>query len=153
MSKLIVMMGLFIITSFLFISTVYGEKTCKPTPPDMLGPFYKPNAPVRSSVGKGYVLKGAVLSSANCSAISGARIEFWLAEPNGQYDDDHRATLFSGGSGEYQFESNFPPSYMNRPPHIHIRVTAIGYKPLVTQHYPSQGKAEATFDLVLTPKD
>jgi protocatechuate 3,4-dioxygenase beta subunit len=152
MSKLIVLTGM-LIPFFLLISAVQGEKACKPTPPDMLGPFYKPDAPVRASVGKGYILKGAVLSSSNCSAISGVRIEFWLAGPNGQYDDDHRATVFSGGSGEYRFESNFPPSYMNRPPHIHVRVTANGYRPLITQHYPEQGRAQATFDLVLIPKD
>jgi|GEM_PF-2691131 len=31
--------------------------------------------------------------------------------------------------------------------------TGNGYKPLVTQHYPFQGKTEATLDLVLIPKD
>ena len=31
---------------------------CQPTPYDEIGPFYRPNAPVRSRVGKGYVLKG-----------------------------------------------------------------------------------------------
>ncbi len=31
---------------------------CKPTQPDMLGPFYEPGAPVRTSVGSGYVLSG-----------------------------------------------------------------------------------------------
>src|SRR3990172_4143851 len=42
--------------------------SCKATEPDMLGPFYKPGAPVRSSVGMGYVLKGTVKSSKNCSS-------------------------------------------------------------------------------------
>jgi hypothetical protein len=36
---------------------------CKPTQPDMLGPFYEPGAPVRPSVGSGYVLSGAVLGA------------------------------------------------------------------------------------------
>ncbi len=69
----------------------------------------------------------------------------------GQYDDEHRATVFSGNAGSYQFESNFPPSYSGRPPHIHVRVSAEGYGTLVTQHYPVQGQTEATFDLVLIP--
>ncbi|ODS34248.1 MAG: protocatechuate 3,4-dioxygenase beta subunit [Candidatus Scalindua rubra] len=30
---------------------------CEPTRPDMLGPFYVPNAPERTSVGKGHILK------------------------------------------------------------------------------------------------
>src|SRR5215207_1563115 len=32
-----------------------GTADCKPTQPDMLGPFYEPGAPVRKSVGSGYV--------------------------------------------------------------------------------------------------
>jgi hypothetical protein len=124
---------------------------CNPTKPDSLGPFYEPSAPVRSSVDKGYVLNGTVKTAADCSALVKARIEFWLAGPDGKYDDAHRATVFSNESGRYRFESNFPPSYGSRPPHIHIRVTAEGYKPLVTQHYPSDGQTEAAFDLVLIP--
>jgi protocatechuate 3,4-dioxygenase beta subunit len=124
---------------------------CKPTRQDALGPFYKPNAPLRTSVGKGYVLSGLVKSSRDCLTLEGARIEFWLAGPNGQYDDDHRATLFSDKSGAYRFQSNPPPGYSGRPPHIHIRVTAEGFKVLVTQHYPVEGQTQGTFDFVLTP--
>jgi protocatechuate 3,4-dioxygenase beta subunit len=58
-----------------------GRANCKPTQPDMLGPFYEPGAPVRTSVGSGYVLSGAVLGAEECKAISNARIEFWLANP------------------------------------------------------------------------
>lgn len=125
--------------------------TCKPTAPDHLGPFYEPNGPVRSSVGKGYILTGVVKSSLDCSPIAGARIEFWLANIKGRYDDDHRATVFSDEAGEYRFESNFPPSYSGRPSHIHIRVSARGYRTLVTQHYPVKGLREGTFDLVIIP--
>jgi protocatechuate 3,4-dioxygenase beta subunit len=126
--------------------------TCQPTKPDMLGPFYKPGAPERSSVGKGYVLRGTVKSSLDCSPLKGARIEFWLAGPDGNYGDDYRATLISDKSGDYYFESHFPPSYSGRPPHIHIRVSAQGYRTLVTQHYPQKGIAEGHFDLVLIPE-
>jgi hypothetical protein len=42
---------------------------CKPTQPDMLGPFYEPGAPVRTRVGSGYVLSGAVLAAAECKPI------------------------------------------------------------------------------------
>ncbi len=107
--------------------------SCKPTPPDMLGPFYKPNAPVRSRVGEGYVMSGVVRTT-DCSPLNGARIEFWLAGPNGEYDDDHRAAMYAGKNGAYRFESNFPPPYAGRPSHIHIRVSAPGYRTLVTQH-------------------
>ncbi len=128
-----------------------AETPCQPTPPDSLGPFYESNAPVRSSVGKGYVLTGLVKSAGDCSSIAGVRIEFWLAGPDGKYDGDHRATVFSDESGRYWFESNFPPGYFGRPSHIHIRVSADGYRTLVTQHYPVKGGAEGTFNLVIIP--
>jgi protocatechuate 3,4-dioxygenase beta subunit len=124
---------------------------CIPTHPDSLGPFYKPNAPLRSSVGRGYRLSGMVLSSKNCSPIPQALIEFWMAGPDGEYKDDYRAVVISDESGEYQFESHFPPSYSQRPPHIHIRATAHGFKTLTTQHYPRNGSTRGEFDLVLIP--
>jgi protocatechuate 3,4-dioxygenase beta subunit len=125
--------------------------SCKPTPPDMLGPFYKPNAPVRSRVGEGYVV-GGVVRTTDCSPLNGARIEFWLAGPDGEYDDDHRATMYAGKNGAYRFASSFPPPYAGRPSHIHIRVSAPGCRTLVTQHYPVPGQRQAAFDLVLEPE-
>jgi len=122
---------------------------CKPTQPDMLGPFYEPGAPVRTSVGSGYVLSGTVLSAEECKPIRNARIEFWLANPSGEYDDAHRATVFAGKRGGYRLESNVPVSYGGRPPHIHVQVTAPGFEELVTQHYPEPGQRRANFDLVL----
>ncbi len=145
---------IFVLTAgvLLLILPVSGAPalTCTPTTPDMLGPFYKPNAPLRTSVGRGYILKGTVRST-DCSSVSQAKIELWLANPDGIYDDDHRATIMSDSSGFYRFESNVPTPYTGRPPHIHLRVTADGFKELVTQHYPEAGKTEATFDLVLVP--
>ena len=128
------------------------EFKCAPTPAESEGPFYTPNAPVKSSVGKGYYLSGVVKSAKDCADIPGAKIEFWLAAPNGTYDDEHRATLLADPSGRYMFESNFPPSYASRPPHIHIRATADGFKPLVTQHYPEKGSSQGDLPLVMIPK-
>jgi protocatechuate 3,4-dioxygenase beta subunit len=122
---------------------------CKPTQPDMLGPFYEPDAPVRTSVGSGYVLSGAVLGAEECKPVPNARIEFWLANPRGDYDDAHRTTVFAGQRGEYRLETNVPVSYESRPPHIHVRVRAPGYEELVTQHYPQRDQRKANFDLVL----
>jgi len=126
-----------------------GYADCKPTQPDMLGPFYEPGAPVRTSVGSGYVLSGAVLGAEECEPIPKARIEFWLANPRGEYDDAHRATVFAGHRGAFRFESNVPVSYGGRPPHIHVRVRARGYEELVTQHYPERDQRKANFDLIL----
>jgi catechol 1,2-dioxygenase len=126
-----------------------GPAVCKPTQPDMLGPFYEPGAPVRTRVGSDYVLSGTVLDAEECEPIPNARIEFWLANPRGEYDDAHRARVFAGQRGGYRFESNVPVSYGGRPPHTHAQVTASGYEELVTQHYPERGQRKANFDLVL----
>lgn len=125
--------------------------SCEPTRPDALGPFYKPNAPLRTSVGSGYVLAGTVRAAGNCRPIPVTQIELWLANPRGEYDDARRATMRAGPNGEYQFESHVPVPYAGRPPHIHVRVTAPGHQTLVTQHYPQRGQTAATFDLVLVP--
>ena len=128
-----------------------GATYCPPTKPDALGPFYKPDAPTRSVLGRGYVLKGTVRSSVDCGGIPEARIEVWQAGPDGEYADAYRATLVADTSGQYQFQTDRPPRYSSRPPHIHIRVGAPGYRTLITQHYPEEEASEATFDLVLVP--
>jgi protocatechuate 3,4-dioxygenase beta subunit len=124
--------------------------TCPPTRPDALGPFYEPGAPVRSKVGTGgYVLTGRVLAARTCRPLARARIEFWLVNEEGEYDDAHRATVFSRRDGRYRFESNRPVGYSGRPPHIHVRVSARRFRTLVTQHYPRGSRNRATFNLVL----
>lgn len=128
-----------------------GAWRCEPTEPDEVGPFYKPDAPVRSSIGSGYVLSGRVRSAADCSPIPNARIEVWQAGPSGRYDEAHRATLYSGADGSYRLATHYPPPYQTRPSHIHILVLAPGFQRLITQHYPKKGSVSATFDLVLIP--
>ncbi|HYQ48042.1 MAG TPA: hypothetical protein VEP69_03160 [Thermodesulfovibrionales bacterium] len=126
--------------------------TCSPTEPDELGPFYTPDAPARTAVGKGYVLSGTVRSAADCKPIPGAKIEVWMAGPDGKYADAYRATFRSDAGGSYRFESHLPPPYYGRPPHIHLLVSAPGFRRLITQHYPEKGKRSASLDIVLVPE-
>lgn len=125
---------------------------CSPTRPDVLGPFYTPNAPVRASVGKGFVLRGAVRSARDCRLLSAVGVEFWLAGPAGQYGDAWRAAVVADREGRYRFESHFPPPYAGRPSHIHVRAAAPGHQALVTQYYPRSGEREGRLDLVLSPE-
>ena len=124
---------------------------CEPTVEDELGPLYVPGATTRHQIGSGYLLMGTVRSAADCTPIAGARIEVWMAGPQGRYGDDWRATLFSGGNGSYYFQSHLPPSYGTGLPHIHIKVSRDGFKALITQHYPAKDAGEGMFDLVMVP--
>lgn len=89
--------------------------------------------------------------------VAGARIEVWESDEDGFYDVQYdggvtqgRAHLFAGGDGEYSFwgvtPSPYPIPYDGpvgrmlermgrhpyRPAHLHFKVTAPGYRTLVT---------------------
>jgi len=125
---------------------------CQPTPEDEMGPFYRPGAQLSSVIGSGYLLTGTVKSAVDCAPLDRPLIEFWQAAPNGYYDDAHRAAIITGDDGAYRLETDAPPAYFSRPPHIHIRVSAKGFQTLVTQHYLEPGSTSARFDLVLVPE-
>ena len=126
-----------------------AQPRCVPTTPDVEGPFYKPGAPVRDATGKGFVVSGVVRSADTCEPIAGARVEWWQANPRGEYDDTHRGSQVTGGTGAYRFDTDFPPPYAGRPSHIHFKAEAQGYRKLTTQLYPTGGQRAVGFDLVL----
>jgi protocatechuate 3,4-dioxygenase beta subunit len=133
-------------------------KTCRPSsathPNESKNPNYRPGAPVRSSVGTGHVLTGVVRSSATCGAVAHARIEFFQTAENGRYSNGvtswaGRATLFSRADGSYRFEGPVPVAYASNRPHIHVHVTAAGYRPLSITYFPRAGETTGRLDLVL----
>ena len=126
-----------------------AQPPCAPTREDMEGPFYRPGAPIRQSTGRGLVVSGAVKSADSCAPVPAARIEWWQAGPSGHYDDEHRGALRTADDGTYRFETDSPPAYFGRPPHIHVKVLAPGHRTLTTQLYPKAGQTHTTFDLVL----
>ncbi|OLB05146.1 MAG: intradiol ring-cleavage dioxygenase [Candidatus Rokuibacteriota bacterium] len=126
-----------------------GQPACAPTRPDMLGPFYEPDAPERSVTGRGLTVTGRVSAAKGCAPLPAARIEWWSAGPRGDYDAEHRAAQRVDGAGRYRYETDFPGRYPGRPLHIHVRVTAPGHRPLVTQLYPRPGQAHIDMDFVL----
>ena len=143
---------LILMLAYLNLATSQAQEyQCTPTSPDLLGPFYSPNAPERNQVGTGYILNGVVKSALTCAPISGAKIEVWMAGPGGQYGDKWRATIFSGTDGLYKFSSHPPGHYGNRRPHIHMIISAPGFNALTTQHYTQKGKESSTFDIILVP--
>ena len=132
------------------VSSVWaGEAACRPTARDAEGPFYKPNAPERASLGRGLVVTGIVRTTGNCVPVPRARIDWWQANALGQYDDAHRATQTADSEGKFRFETNVPGIYPGRPPHLHVKVSAPGHRTLTTQLYPKSGQTEIPFDFVL----
>jgi len=129
-----------------------GPSTCAPTAPDMLGPFYKAGAPERSKTGDGLTVKGAVRSARGCAALPRAKLEWWAANPGGEYDDAHRATQVTDGQGGFVYVTDVPGRYPGRPVHLHVKITAPGHKSLVTQVYPKPGQNSVLFDFVLQPE-
>jgi len=134
------------------VSTPRGataQTTCAPTRPDMLGPFYVAGAPARELTGHGLVVTGVVRSAGACTPIPGARVEWWSVNPRGEYDDAHRAIATAGSDGRYRYETDPPVGYTGRPPHLHVRVSALGHRVLVTQLYPQSNQAAIETDFIL----
>jgi len=123
-------------------STANPSRSCKPTLDDGVSPSYQPDAPERTVVGKGHVVTGIVLSSADCQPIATAKLEFWPEEEGLGHPDSSRATFFTDQDGRYRFECNLPE-------HIHMRISAPGFRTIGVNSYHPEGQAEGTFDVVL----
>jgi protocatechuate 3,4-dioxygenase beta subunit len=143
-----------LITLSLFFSqpSSAARTECLPTAPDAEGPFYKGEAPIRANTGRGLTVSGKVRSAASCAVIPGARVEWWQTNPQGRYDDEHRGAQLTSSDGGYRFETDFPPGYFGRAPHIHFKVFAPGHRSINTQIYPKSGQSTITFDFVLINK-
>jgi protocatechuate 3,4-dioxygenase beta subunit len=99
---------------------------------------------VRSVVGHGHVLTGIILSSHDCKPVANAKLEFWPEYANQGHPDAARATLYTDKDGKYRFECE-------QPEHIHMRISAEGYRTLANNSYHPDGAAQDTFNIVLVP--
>ena len=174
-------------------SSSSGMLICTETADNLLGPYYRENAPFRDDLtevdteGTPITVSGKVMNP-DCEPLV-ALLDVWQADYEGDYDNDGvndpppeqyilRGRLNSAADGSFSFRTVIPGHYLNgsqfRPAHIHVRVSANGYDPLVTQLYfegdpyneidpfivdslimavqdaPNREKASA-FDFVLTP--
>jgi catechol 1,2-dioxygenase len=121
------------------------------TTSDILGPFYRPNSPIRTNfVEKGtkgqlIELLGKVKHNDCTTPYKNAKIELWHCDELGVYDNTtaamkYRGTTFSDEKGNYSFKTILPVAYdagggQIRPAHFHLMISAEGYQPLVTQLY------------------
>lgn len=122
-----------------------GEKqTVKPTPAEVLGPFFKKGAPNTWRLHKpgdpGFPLRvlGKVLNTRG-EEVPGARVDVWHADNAGLYDVQgyrYRAKIAVEEAAEYTLETIMPGHYPDRPAqHIHYMITAPGHRTLITQAY------------------
>ena len=123
------------------------------TSPNQEGPFYKSGSPARESLideglaGSPILILGHVFDQ-DCNPMPGVKIDFWLADVDGEYDNvgyTLRGHQFTEENGYYSIESIEPTAYTGRPPHIHVKLFAAdGQELLTTQMYfpGSEGSAD-----------
>ncbi|HEX5669454.1 MAG TPA: hypothetical protein VFX73_11660 [Chitinophagaceae bacterium] len=121
------------------------------TTTDILGPFYRPDAPIRKdmlvkgSTGQLVMLKGKVKHKDCTTPLKNACVELWHCDEKGVYDNEspdfkYRARTFCDDNGNYEFKTILPVPYdvgnnNFRPAHFHMLVSAPGYQALITQLY------------------
>lgn len=116
----------------------------KPTPHEVLGPFFKKGAPNKTNLripgdpGLPLRIRGAVLNTKG-EPVPGASLDIWHADSRGVYDVRgyrYRAKLQIGAEPHYTVETILPGHYPDRPAqHVHYLIQAPGHKPLITQLY------------------
>ncbi|MBB1252771.1 dioxygenase [Streptomyces sp. OF3] len=114
-----------------------------PTPPQMEGPYFKPNSPRRTSLlepgaqGVRLTLTGYVFGL-GCQPVSGVLLDFWQADVNGAYDNRgfrYRGHQFTDSRGAFRLETIVPGLYPGRTRHLHVKAQAPGRPVLTTQLY------------------
>ena len=98
------------------------------------GPYYKANPPQNAALraagvaGTPLTLTGYVVSK-SCQPIANARLDFWQADGNGNYDNSGytlRGWQLTDATGAYRLETVIPGLYPGRTEHIHFKVTVNG---------------------------
>lgn len=127
------------------------------TPPQIEGPYFKPNSPLRTSLredgmpGTLLTVSGYVFGR-TCQPLSGVLLDFWQADDSGTYDMTGftlRGHQLTGDDGSYRLETIVPGLYPGRTRHIHVKGQAPGEPILTTQlYFPNEPRnnTDAYFD-------
>lgn len=121
------------------------------TTTDIIGPYYRPNAPVRNDLvipndpGEIIELSGIIKHKDCTTPLKDACVEIWHCDAKGVYDNESDAFRYRGkaccdAKGQYKFRTIFPIPYNIggdnwRPAHYHLLISAPGYQELITQIY------------------
>jgi catechol 1,2-dioxygenase len=124
-----------------------------PTTTDILGPFYRPGAPIRKNInppgysGQRFHLTGKIFREDEKTPFRNCLIEIWQCDENTMYDNTsdsyhYRGSQKTGSNGKYHFITTHPVPYptladpnISRPAHIHLRISGDGHQDLITQVY------------------
>ena len=132
------------ILSFLIQTALAGN--CEPTPHRTTGTHYKPVTIEKVDLSEGIIVKGRILSAADCQPIPHAKIARWQGGESGRYEDHLYAFMFADEQGRYEYSTEWP----NLPtPHIHFIVSADGFKSVETQWIGDKRQYIIEFDIVL----
>jgi protocatechuate 3,4-dioxygenase beta subunit len=133
-------------TSTLQLPQQQQNSFCKPTESDMLGPFYKEDAPFKQRLGEGIegerlIITGKVMDM-RCQPLKGAILDIWQANSTGEYDNKGftlRGKVKTNNDGVYLIDTIIPKEYgqgdITRPGHIHLKVGVPNQPTLTTQLY------------------
>lgn len=133
-------------TSTLQLQQQQQNSFCKLTKSDMLGPFYKEDAPFKQRLGEGIegerlIITGKVMDM-RCQPLKGAILDIWQANSTGEYDNKGftlRGKVKTNNDGVYLIDTIIPKEYgqgdITRPGHIHLKVGVPNQPTLTTQLY------------------
>jgi protocatechuate 3,4-dioxygenase beta subunit len=130
-----------------------------PTPPQMEGPYFKPNSPRRTSLvdgstpGTRLTVTGYVFGLA-CQPLGNVLLDFWQADVNGVYDNAgfrFRGHQFTDAAGAFTLTTIVPGLYPGRTRHIHVKAQAPGRPVLTTQLY-FPGEPRNSTDSLFDPR-
>ncbi|MEK6207852.1 MAG: dioxygenase [Chloroflexota bacterium] len=115
------------------------------------GPYYTANPPQNATLrtagvaGTPLTLTGYVVSK-SCQPIANARLDFWQADGNGNYDNSGytlRGWQLTDANGAYKLETVIPGLYPGRTEHIHFKVTVNGQTYTSQLFFPGVSQNEA----------
>jgi protocatechuate 3,4-dioxygenase beta subunit len=115
------------------------------------GPYYTANPPQNATLrtagvtGTPLTLTGYVVSK-SCQPIAGAKLDFWQADGNGNYDNSGytlRGWQLTDANGAYKLETVIPGLYPGRTEHIHFKVTVNGQTYTSQLFFPGVSQNEA----------
>ena len=133
-------------------SPARAPRRCRPTPSNPGGTNnYIPDAPVRDSLGSGFVITGLVRSAAGCRPLEGVRVQVWLATETGG-EQDNRASVRTGANGRYRIETD-PTVPQFGEPNIHVGYDDDDYREVFIRRVVDLDDERAVVNLTLARGD